>query len=116
MGQEGLQILLLHVNEISEKGQADIRRRRKAVEASLRRVVEDGIRSGVFETDDAQVAVYGMLGAVNWMYSWYVAGGRLPAAKVRDTLVRQSILGVLSRRPHDSAAPSKAKPASARRR
>ena len=116
MGQEGLQILLLHVNEISEKGQADIRRRRKALEALLRRVVEDGIRSGVFETDDAQVAVYGMLGAVNWMYSWYVSGGRLPAAKVRDTLVRQSILGVLSRRPHDLPAASKVKPASARRR
>jgi AcrR family transcriptional regulator len=116
MGQEGLPILLLHVDEISEKGQADIKRRRKDLEASLRRVVEEGIRTGVFQTDDAQVAVYGMLGAMNWMYSWYVPGGRLPAAKVRDTLVQQSILGVLARVQKEQPKASPTRPAAARRR
>ena len=96
-GEEGLQILLLNVAEMSDGKQAEMRRRRKALEMLLRSVIEEGVEAGVFHTADAQIAVYGVFGAMNWMYSWYVPGGRLTAAAVRDALVDQSILGLQAR-------------------
>lgn len=99
MEHEGLAILIRHVDELSESGQDQIRKRRKAIESILRKAVEEGIKTGVFETGDAHVAVFGMLGALNWMYSWYAPHGRLPAATVRDNLITQTLQGLMTRRP-----------------
>jgi AcrR family transcriptional regulator len=97
MKLEGLTVLIRHIDELPESAQADIRKRRKAVESMLKRTVEEGIKAGVFEISDAQVAVFAMLGAMNWMYSWYQPDGRLPAATVRDTLVAQILRGLMTR-------------------
>lgn len=45
----------------------------KAVEA----IVEEGIRQGVFRPVPARLAVYGLLGMVNWLYKWYDPKGPL---------------------------------------
>jgi AcrR family transcriptional regulator len=96
--EDGLTVALLHVDEIPEAAQQDLDRRRKRLEAIVRKILEQGVTEGVFEVIDTHVAVFGMLGALNWMYAWYRPGGRLSAEQVRQTLVKQLMDGVTVRR------------------
>lgn len=106
MQQEGLAILIRHVDELSESGQEEVRKRRKSIESALQRAVEEGIKTGVFQTENAHVAVFGMLGALNWMYSWYHPEGPLPAETIREVLITQTLHGLMTRT--DTAAPKRA--------
>jgi AcrR family transcriptional regulator len=92
-------VLMRHLDEVGEANLADLQRRRKVIEAKFRKTLEAGIAEGVFETDDGRVAVFGILGSINWMYAWFEPDGRLPAERVRDILVQLALNGVLARRP-----------------
>jgi AcrR family transcriptional regulator len=92
-------VLMRHLDEVGEASLADLQRRRKVIEAKFRKTLEAGIAEGVFETDDGRVAVFGLLGSINWMYAWFQPDGRLPAERVRDILVQLALNGVLARRP-----------------
>jgi AcrR family transcriptional regulator len=105
MQQEGLAILIRHVDELSEAGQEEIRKRRKAIESMVQRTVDEGIKTGVFETGNARVAVFGMLGALNWMYSWYEPEGPLPAETIREILITQTLQGLMTR--HEMPVPKR---------
>jgi TetR/AcrR family transcriptional regulator, cholesterol catabolism regulator len=95
--EPALNVLMRHLDEVGEASLADLQRRRKVIEAKLRQTLDAGIADGVFETSDSRVAVFGMLGTMNWTYAWYEPHGRLSAAEVRDILVRLALNGVLAR-------------------
>jgi AcrR family transcriptional regulator len=92
-------VLMRHLDEVGETTLADIQRRRKVIEAKFRKTLEAGIAEGVFETGDGRIAVFGILGSLNWMYAWFEPDGRLPAERVRDILVQLALNGVLVRHP-----------------
>ncbi|HEX6349112.1 MAG TPA: TetR/AcrR family transcriptional regulator [Candidatus Dormibacteraeota bacterium] len=96
--EDGLTVALLHVDEIPEAAQQDLDRRRKRLESIVQKILERGVKEGVFEVIDTHVAVFGMFGALNWMYAWYRPGGRLSGEQVRKTLVKQLMDGVTVRR------------------
>ncbi len=91
-------VLMRHLDEVGESSLADLQRRRKKIEGKLRRTIEEGVEEGVFETSDVGVSVFGMLGAINWIYTWFDPDGRLAPEKVRDVLVSLAMNGLLSRR------------------
>jgi len=97
MDEPAFTVLMRHLDEVGEASLADLQRRRKGIERRFRKVVETGIAEGTFAEVDAQVAVFGMIGAVNWIYAWYEPGGRLPAEDVRAALVDLAIKGILVR-------------------
>jgi AcrR family transcriptional regulator len=90
-------VLMRHLDEVGEASLADLQRRRKVIEAKFRQTLEAGIAEGVFKTGDGRVAVFGMLGSINWIYAWFEPQGRLSAAQVRDVLVQLALNGVLAR-------------------
>jgi AcrR family transcriptional regulator len=90
-------ILMRHLDEVGEASLGSLQRRRKGIEGRFRKVVEEGAREGVFAVTDARIAVFGMIGAINWIYAWYEPEGRLPASEVRDALVWLAMNGVLAR-------------------
>jgi AcrR family transcriptional regulator len=89
-------VLMRHLDEVGEGSLADLQRRRKVIEAKFRQTLEAGMAEGVFQTGDTRVAVYGMLGSINWIYAWFQPQGRLSAAQVRDVLVQLALNGVLA--------------------
>jgi AcrR family transcriptional regulator len=93
-------VLMRHLDEVGEDSLADLQRRRKLIEAKFRQTVEAGIAEGIFETRDTRIAVFGMLGAINWIYAWFEPDGRLTSAEVRDVLVQLALNGVLKRYGH----------------
>jgi AcrR family transcriptional regulator len=94
MNEPGFSVLMRHLDEVSPPVLAEVQRRGKLVETAFRRTLEDGVAGGVFETADTHIAVFGMLGALNWIYSWYRPEGRLSAHDVRDALIAQLLDGV----------------------
>jgi len=94
---DGLLIFIRHFDELSDLKRAQVRRRRKAISAAIREVLEEGAAAGELDVPDPAVAVNAFFGSVNWIYSWYERGGRLSPDEVRDGLVRQVMSGVLAR-------------------
>jgi AcrR family transcriptional regulator len=64
-------------------------------EAAIERITRDGIASGEFRADlDARMAMFAILGAVNWTHRWFVPGGRLSGAQVGQMFAELFLNGV----------------------
>ena len=102
MEESALTVAMRHLDEVGETSLADLQRRRKVIEAKFRKTLDAGVAEGVFATSDTRVAVFAMLGALNWLYAWFRPEGRLSAERVREILVDLVMSGVLARQ--ESAA------------
>ncbi len=72
--------------------------KRREYEALFTTLVEDGMRSGVFNADlDTKVAVLSILGALNWTPEWYSPDGPGTAGEIGDRLA-DTLLGGLQTR------------------
>jgi AcrR family transcriptional regulator len=84
--------LAFEVGAFSARRQAGIIAARDRYERGLRRILGQGIRSGAFRRVDAKVAVFAILGAINWIARWYRPEGSLHAeelgAQFADHLLR----------------------------
>lgn len=72
----------------------DVRGDRRAFEALLVRILEQGVRDGDLAIDDPQLAALALLGMVNHTALWFVPGGRLDADGVADGFVDLFLDGV----------------------
>jgi AcrR family transcriptional regulator len=64
-------------------------------ELAIERITRDGIASGDFRADlDARMAMFAILGAVNWTHRWFVPGGRLSGAQVGQMFAELFLNGV----------------------
>ncbi len=61
-------------------------RRRDQYELELRRLVEDGIRSGAFCACDAKIVTLAILGAISWIPKWYSPDGERPPKEIADII------------------------------
>lgn len=73
---------------------------RKHYEQVLMQIVEDGITSGEFRAVNVKMAVFGMLGMLNWTHQWFSPDGPFSANEVAATLADLAMRG-LTRRSHD---------------
>jgi len=56
--------------------------RRDEFEAGVRKLIEAGVRNGIYECDDVKLASLAMLGAINWLPKWYRPEGALAPHEV----------------------------------
>lgn len=71
-----------------------VRGDRRAFEALLVRILEQGVRDGELAVADPQLAALALLGMVNHAALWFVPGGRLDADEVADGFVDLLLDGV----------------------
>jgi len=57
---------------------------RDRFESLWREVVEEGMQAGVFCCVDTALAVRNLLGAMNWVITWYNPKGSLPIKEIAD--------------------------------
>ncbi len=57
-------------------------RRRDRFEAMLRGIVQEGVRRGQFRAVDVKLAVFAILGSINWIVQWYRPGGAADAEAI----------------------------------
>ena len=63
--------LALEVSALSPRRRAEIIAERDRYERGLREIVEAGVRRGEFRAVDPKLAVFAVLGAINWIVRWY---------------------------------------------
>jgi AcrR family transcriptional regulator len=64
-----------------------VKMRRDAHEAHFRRVIEEGIRQGVFHVEDAHIATLFVLSALNWTYQWFHLDGELSIEELSNRYI-----------------------------
>jgi len=89
--------LAFEVGAFSTGRQAEIIAARDRYEREVRRFLQQGIRSRAFRRVDAKVAVFAILGAINWVARWYRPEGTLHAEEIGSRFADQ-LLGGLDRR------------------
>jgi AcrR family transcriptional regulator len=115
--------LAFEVTAFSPGRQREIIAARDRYEAEVRRILESGMRAGVFRRTDAKVAAFAVLGAINWIARWYRPEGSLQARELGDGFADLFLGGLEparrarapARAPRQPARPSRAaSPAGAR--
>ena len=73
----------------------------KEYERCWQQMLREGMESGEFRPNlDIQVASYGLLGMLNWLYKWYDPKGRLSAQEVAEQFTALALAGLAADRPH----------------
>jgi AcrR family transcriptional regulator len=84
--------LALEVTALSPHHRDEVIAGRDRYEQALRDMVCRGIEAGAFRPVDPKLAVFAILGAINWIARWYAPGGSVQApalgAQYADHLVR----------------------------
>jgi AcrR family transcriptional regulator len=86
--------LAFEVKSLSPGRRAEIIAARDRYERDVRRMVQRGIRAGTFRSVDAKVAVFAILGAINWIARWYRPGGAMRAEELGARFADQLIGGL----------------------
>jgi AcrR family transcriptional regulator len=58
--------------------------RRDAFDKGVRRVIEEGMRAGVFAIGDSKLLAFALFGAVNWIPRWYSPDGPASSHAIAD--------------------------------
>ena len=81
---------------LSPERQRRVVETRDAYEAKLRRLIRDGQAAGEFADDlDPRLAVFAVLGMINWINQWYRPDGPLSPAEIAETLATMSLRALL---------------------
>ena len=71
-------------SELDPQQKRQVRRMKRDYDALFESVYEAGMAKGVFRSMPLHVAVGGMLGMSNWLYSWYDPNGPLTPEQIAD--------------------------------
>jgi AcrR family transcriptional regulator len=86
----------LEVEALGEPRRAQVLARRNEYGQSFRRLLQEGIDTGVFRTVDPKVAAFGILGAVNWTVKWFRSGGGKSAREIGAETAEMLVRGLLA--------------------
>jgi len=102
--------LLQQEYELAPKYRAEIVKLRDVYQKKLLGVVQEGVKQRYFRVKDPRIAVYMMLGSINWFLRWYRAEGRLSLDEIAAAYVDFIFYGLLADRGavhHEKTAPKK---------
>ena len=89
--------LAFEVTAFSPDRQRELMAARDAYERGVRRIIERGIRDREFRKVDSKVAVFVILGAINWIARWYRPEGALHAAELGEQYAEHLVRGMARR-------------------
>ncbi len=84
----------LQVEALAPPLRARIVRKRDRYERAVRRLLTEGMASGAFVAGDAALLTRAMLGALNWMVTWYRPDGAHSPRQIADEFARYLVRGV----------------------
>lgn len=87
--------LAFEVPALSPPLQQQVIKDRDRYERSLRRIIAQGVRSGEFRTVDPKIAVFVMLGAINWIARWYQPRGTVHPGALGQQFADQLLGGLV---------------------
>jgi TetR/AcrR family transcriptional regulator len=91
--------LAFEVPALSPERRAEIITARDRYERVLRELVLEGVREGEFQQVDPKVAVFAILGAINWIARWYRPEGTIHADELGSKFADYLVGGLMCRQP-----------------
>ena len=91
--------LAFEVTSLSEERQKEVVAARDRYERALRRLIDSGIKSGEFRPVNSKVAVFAILGSINWIARWYQPEGSLQAEELGAEFADQLVAGLTCGQP-----------------
>jgi TetR/AcrR family transcriptional regulator len=88
-------MLLLEEKSLSPDLLTQVIRRRDRTERALRRILEEGMRTGEFRKADPKLIVFAILGAINWVPKWYDPAGERSASEIARQFADYLVAGLL---------------------
>ncbi len=88
IGELGHPVVLLEENALLPEQSRLVVKRRDQAEQRYRNLIKEGMEDGSIAPCDAKLAVFALLGAVNWVPKWYRDGGEWSATQVAESLVK----------------------------
>jgi AcrR family transcriptional regulator len=86
--------LAFEVGAFSPERQQQIIAARDKYERAVRRIIERGIDDGEFRAVDAKIAVFAILGSINWIARWYRPEGSLHAEELGQQFAEHLVGGL----------------------
>lgn len=93
----GVPSLILEDNSLDEESMEMIVTLRDAYEGRLRSFYEEGVKDGSVIPGNAKVAVFAMLGALNWTAKWYQPDGEWKPEEISEAIVEVVTRGISAR-------------------
>ena len=87
-------VVLMEEGALGPANLRRLKRQRDVYEGALREIVRDGMAEGVFVRCDEKVAVFVILGAVNWISKWYAADGPRGSEELAGMISAQLVRGL----------------------
>lgn len=103
IGTLGHPVVLLEDGSLLPEQQRALLRRRDQAEKRFRALVEEGMADGSITPCNPKLAVFALLGAVNWVPKWYRPDGEWSAEQISDSLVEIITRGIAAQ-PHSLGA------------
>ncbi len=91
--------IAFEVPALSPEHQAEIIAARDRYERGLREIIAHGVSSGEFRAVDPKVAVFALLGAINWIARWYNPEGSIDATELGAEFGDYLVGGLTCKRP-----------------
>jgi AcrR family transcriptional regulator len=102
---------LEHYRELDPAIRQQISGKRQAYFKCITDLVEDGVASGDYFSDDVTLSSLFLLGQVNWAYQWYVPGSSPAPAIIARKMLDTFLYGLTRPAPAAASAPALAKAA-----
>jgi AcrR family transcriptional regulator len=105
----------LEIEAIDEERRPSILAKRDDYEETWRRVIDEGVATGVFRAVDSATAARALLGAVNWTVKWFRADGEKTPREIGDAMADLLVHGLVAASVASAASPSSASRSAASR-
>jgi AcrR family transcriptional regulator len=86
--------LFLDLEALTASHRQQVVARRDQFDHGMRRVIEDGVTTGVFGHIDAKLLSFAILGAVNWIPRWYQPNGPASSQDIADQFAAYLVGGL----------------------
>lgn len=70
--------------------------KRDKFDRGLRRILKDGITSGVFRNNDKKLLTFAILGAINWIPRWFDSHGAASSDEIATTFADYLVAGLMA--------------------
>ena len=76
--------LAFEVTALSPERQDEVIQARDKYERGLRKIIDRGVKDGEFRQVDSKIAVFAILGAINWIARWFNPDGAVQAPELGE--------------------------------
>jgi AcrR family transcriptional regulator len=88
--------LTMDVQALSSLRRQKVIAKRDRFDRGIRRIIMDGIKTGVFRKADPKLATFAILGSINWIPYWFDPYGEANSVEIGEEFAEHLISGLLN--------------------